>query len=78
MASQLSSSLTPPEDPYLEWLKFCYVRGSLSPDWDTGGEDKAKHIPALKSIVASVPTRWNIFVLTDADVRIGKRGKGGN
>ena len=32
---------------------------------------------ALKSTVASVPARENVFVLTDANARTGKRGEGG-
>ena len=32
---------------------------------------------ALNSTVASVPTREHVFVLTDANARIGKIGEGG-
>ena len=38
---------------------------------------KAKHIAALNCTVASVPARENVFVLTDANARTGKRGEGG-
>ena len=38
---------------------------------------KVKYMSALNSTVASVPTREHVFVLTDANDRIGKRGEGG-
>ena len=38
---------------------------------------KAKYMAALNCIVASVPTREYVFVLTDANARTGKRGEGG-
>ena len=38
---------------------------------------KAKYIAALNCIVASVPAREYVFVLTDANARTGKRGEGG-
>ena len=36
----------------------------------------AKYMSALNSIVASVPAREHVFVLTDANARTGKRGEG--
>ena len=38
---------------------------------------KAKYMAALNCIVASVPAREYVFVLTDANARTGKRGEGG-
>ena len=38
---------------------------------------KAKYMAALNCTVASVPVRKYVFVLTDANVRTGKRGEGG-
>ena len=38
---------------------------------------KAKYMAALNCTVASVPAREYVFVLTDANARIGKRGEGG-
>ena len=37
----------------------------------------AKNMAALNSTVASVPAWEYVFVLTDANARTGKRGKGG-
>ena len=38
---------------------------------------KAKYMAALNCTVASVPPREYVFILTDANVRTGKRGEGG-
>ena len=38
---------------------------------------KAKYMAALNCTIASVPAREYVFILTDANVRTGKRGEGG-
>ena len=38
---------------------------------------KAKYMAALNCTVASVPAQEQVFVLTDANARTGKRGEGG-
>ena len=38
---------------------------------------KAKYMSALNGTVASVPAREHVFVLSDANARIGKGGEGG-
>ena len=38
---------------------------------------KSKYMTALNCIVASVPAREYVFVITDANARTGKRGEGG-
>ena len=51
------------------------ARGQLNKEAPEG--QKAEYMAALDSTVASVPAREYVFVITDANARIGGRGEGG-
>ena len=64
---------TPPESPYFD-VTFVVA---YAPTEDATEGEKAKFMSAHKSTVKPVPAREHVFVLTDANARMGKRGEGG-
>ena len=50
---------------------------AYTPTEEAPEEKKAKYMAVLNCTVASVPAREDVVVLTDANVRTGKKGEGG-
>ena len=74
----------------IECISACFLKAQISiksnfvtfivdyaPTEKAPEGQKAKHMAALNSTVASVPARQYVFVLTDANARTGKGGEGG-
>ena len=61
------------------WIKSNFVTFVVvyAPTEEAPEGQKAKYMEALNCTVTSVPAREYVFVLTDANVRTGKRGEGG-
>ena len=67
---------TPPEGPYFDSINFVTFVVAYAPTEDATDGEKAKYMVALNSTVKPVPSREHVFVLTDANARMGKRGEG--
>ena len=68
---------TSPEDLNSIKSNFVTFVVAYAPTEETPEGQKAKYMAALNCTVASLPAREYVFVLTDANARIGKRGEGG-